>query len=98
MTSNRLIERSSAPKAGAGNAEHCPVGYDDPQAWCDWRNSEMARTDIKWIVGSNGTPVLVDREEWSVEHAKREAKRKEEERRRFNWRQEHPVAEPGKAA
>ena len=61
----------------------------------DQLNADLAtrRTDIEWVVGAGGTPVLVDRAALSATHAQAEAERKEEERRKFNWRQDHPVTE-----
>lgn len=93
MSQNPLSLRPAA--TGNQKMDHCPYGYSDPQAWCDWRNGTMARSDVRWIVGELGTPMLVDREDWSVAHAKSDAAKKENERHKFNWRQAHPVAHEG---
>lgn len=90
MTGNRLIERRAVTTGG--EHEHCPAGYSDPQAWCDWRNREMTREGLRWSVGTSGTPVLGVDPEWSAAQRKRDAIRAEEERRRFNHRQNHPLS------
>lgn len=96
MTGNRLIERRAAAEA-AGSSNHCPFGYLDPREWCSWANSEKARDDVIWIVGPNGTPILVDDEQVCGARHIAEARARNEEVRRFNWRQNHPVTE-GQAA
>lgn len=77
----------------ATSANHCPFGYGDPQAWCNWRNSEIGNTGSMWIVGPNGTPMLVDDDAVSARRRKDEFERREAERKRFNWRLQHPVTE-----
>lgn len=65
--------------------------FENSQEWCDHRNSTMERPDLKWVLGPSGELLLVDREEWSDAHAKAEDDHKESERRKFNWRQDHPI-------
>lgn len=98
MTGNRLIERR-AEAAGSAKTEHCPYGYDSPHQWCAWRNEQanVMKSGLIWIVGPSGTPILVDDEQVSAERHARERRQQEEERKRFNWRQMHPVTE-GQAA
>ena len=77
--------------------DHCPHGYSDPQAWCDWRNAELAAQPHYrgqfWMVGQGGVPFLTEDEGWSHRQREKEAAAREEERKRFNWRQQHPVTE-----
>ena len=92
MTGNRLIERRAVSAAGNQEHDHCPVGYGSPQAWCDWRNSQLDRKGLLWTVGPSGTPVLGVDPEWSAEQRKREAARGEAERRKFAHRQGYPIS------
>lgn len=73
--------------------EQCPYGYSDPRKWCEWRNSEIAGSGLRWIVGPSGTPMLTDDHSISERRRIDEARRREDERRRFNWRREHPITE-----
>lgn len=79
-------------------ADHCPHGYADPQAWCDWRNTEIAGSGHMWRVGPGGVPFITDDPVVSARWAAEDRARKEEDRRRFNWRQMHPVTEADHAA
>jgi hypothetical protein len=62
-------------------------------------NSDLAdrRPDLEWRV-VNGSLVLGTSKAWSDWRREEERKRLEEERRRFNWRQSHPVTEQDSAA
>ncbi|AIT81618.1 hypothetical protein [Novosphingobium pentaromativorans] len=75
--------------------DQCPNGYSDPHAYCAWRNAELAAQGkgLIWIVGSAGIPMLTDDEQVSAARRAREDEIREDERRRFNWRQQHPVTE-----
>ncbi len=77
-------------------------GYSDQQAWCDWRNAELAAQPHYrgqfWKVGKSGTPYLTEHEGYSNHQREKEMKDREEERRRFNRRLQHPIAEEGRAA
>lgn len=80
------------------DVEHCPSGYDNPQAWCDWRNAHLIDTGKRWVVGAGGTPFITDDPEWSARHHENERRKGDEERRRHNWRLMHPITEEGYAA
>lgn len=88
---------TSAPapsrKSSTNGQAHCPDGYASPHAWCAWRNREMERDDVLWIVGPAGTPILVDDESVCARRAKDSNAQIETERQRFNWRLQHPVTE-----
>lgn len=57
------------------------------------RSLAERRTDVEWIIGPNGAPTLVDREDWSRAHHRAEKDRLESERQCFNWRLQHPINE-----
>ncbi|MGE4307080.1 MAG: hypothetical protein AB7E24_23975 [Novosphingobium sp.] len=62
-------------------------------------NADLAsrRPDLEWrVVGSQ--LVLGHSKEWSDRYRAECAQRAEEERRRFNWRQMHPVTKQDAAA
>lgn len=61
-------------------------------------NADLAtrRPDLEWYV-SGGQLVLGMSKAWSDRNRAECAKRYDEERRRFNWRSMHPVAEQGQA-
>lgn len=63
----------------------------NPYAWCAERNAQLARDDIEWVVGPGGKPILTDCRAWSDANRKADAERVEDERKRFNWRTEHPL-------
>ena len=98
MTGNRLIERRATAKADANAEAHCPDGYASAYAWCAWRNREKTRTDVMWVVGPNGIPILVDDEGVCGRLARETASRLDDERRKFNHRLMHPITEEGRAA
>lgn len=91
---------TSKPRRSAGKVDidHCPDRYAQPAAWCAWRNREKTRNDIMWIVGANGTPILVDDEAVCAERSRKDRDAKAEEARRHNHRIMHPVTEQGRAA
>lgn len=89
MAKNPLM----VPQRATSSTEDCPYGYGDAQVWCNWRNETMTRRDVRWIVAPSGVPVLVDDEDWSAANARADSDRKEAERKRYNWRQAHPVSE-----
>lgn len=69
----------------------CICHFANKQEWCNQRNAVMDRRDMKWIVDGSGDVRLVDDVNWSASHAKAEDDHKESERRKFNWRQDHPI-------
>ena len=98
MTGNRLIERRTTGKADTNAQAHCPDGYASAHAWCAWRNREKTRPDVMWIVGPNGTPILVDDEAVCAEMHRKDLALKAEEARRHNHRIMHPITEGSRAA
>ncbi|GEM_PF-4192382 len=98
MTGNRLIERRSAAKSDPHAEAHCPDGYGSAHAWCAWRNREKTRADLLWIVGPNGTPILIDDEAVCAEIHRKDRALKEEEAQRHNHRLKHPITERSMAA
>jgi len=81
-------------KRGGEQVELCPAGYNDPQAYCDWRNREMGRDDVMWIV-QDGRPALADRPEWTEKHGKDMARRAEQERADWKHRHRYPATAQG---
>lgn len=71
----------------------CLCHFATKEEWCEHRNRNMARQDLEWAVDSAGSLYLRVKESWSSANQQAEKARKEDERRRFNWCQDHPITE-----
>lgn len=85
MTTNPLATRRQHQVA----EHHSPAM--SAQAWCDHRNSMMARNDIEWAVDSSGHPALRDRASWQAARTKEMARQAEYDRRQYAHRLTHPI-------
>lgn len=63
------------------------------QEFCGWMNVRLTRRDIEWVPDGKGGILLVDRQDWSGEHARSGKEHAERERRAFNHRRRHPVSD-----
>ena len=66
-------------------------GYRSAQDYCHWANGQMERDDLMWIVGPNGTPILVDDESVCLSRAKQAKASMDAESRRQNHRIMNPI-------
>lgn len=73
--------------------DRSPCHFPSKEAWCAWRNSTMERRDIEWAVDQNGDLYLRDNPRWSDANRQAENDRMEAERKRFNWRLQHPIGD-----
>lgn len=94
MTTNRFIDRQRPHGGGSCADAGCICRFPTKQAWCDDRNRSMERADLEWAVDESGGTYLRTRPEWSLANLRAEDARKEAERKRFNWRQAHPIDDP----
>lgn len=73
-------------------------GYSDPHRLCAFYNATKERADVLWVVGPNGTPIIVDDEAVCAEIHRKDKAAKDEEARRHNHRIMHPIDEQREAA
>lgn len=97
---NPLARSGGGARHGNCTIPGCICQFPTKQAWCDFRNAELQAQGkgLVWIVGTSGTVALIDDEHESARRSKREAEAQERERRKFNWRQQHPLTEGQEAA
>jgi hypothetical protein len=82
MTGNRLVKAAPVTMSGP------PYGT---QAWCDWRNTMMVRTDIEWVLDGNGGAFIRDKPEWSAKNMREVAQQHESERQKWAHRLRNPI-------
>lgn len=61
------------------------------QAWCDWRNSQMQRRDVEWVIDGRGGCYLRDHPGWAESHGRALKAKQEDEQRRYMRAMRNPV-------